>query len=171
MYCMEIILDELKQFDLKKINYIELKVNNYYLGYNYKKSIELFYLDYGYFDDGVIDLLWSDEFDEIYEFSFGKNIINIILNSFSHVCENLKNNEQTIDIITKKEKKYICLKFSYGLWKKPKTISIYYSNDLFMETKIEIFKNFVELNEKINIFINEIKGGKCFDNSIAFYHE
>lgn len=172
---MEIMLDELKQYDLMRINYTELKANNYYLGYNYKKSIELFYCGCDYFDDDSIDLLWSDEYDKIYEFIFIKKITDTItdtiINTFYYVCNNLKKNDQSIEMISVYLNKYICLKITNCRHKKEKTnIVIYYSNNLHIDFPIKIteFDNFIELSKKINIFMN--KKNNIYDNTITFYY-
>lgn len=173
---MEIILDELKQYDLKKINYSELKLHNYYLGYNYQKSIEFFYCHANYFDNGEINLLWQDEYDEIYEFQYVNTKMkkySIISDTFYYVCNNLKNNEQSIENFNKLKNKYICMDLFYNWRKKTKNIKIYYSNNICYDNFIKIikFKNLTEFNKKNKIFINEIEKKNIFFNKIKFYYQ
>lgn len=169
MDIIETILDELKQYDLKKINLSDVKSTCYYLIYNYD-TIRYFYYQRAnyplgfYFPPNAI----------IYEFT-NKSFNNhkVITETFFNFTHNLKNTKQKVSELNKKKFNAIYLKICSN------TDQVNFGTDLliglsfkelinlnYSSYKITKNKTYSQFNKDFTKFIKKSK----FKEQICYYY-
>lgn len=173
---MEIILNELKQYDLKKINPKEIKVNSNYIGYTIENKIDYFYVDKYWFDEFEAVNYVIDDYNEVYEFaneSFNK--YDIVIETFFNFCYNLKILNET-NILNKVKNDRLYLTLFYNWRKKNIKISIHFVNaNQFVyytpDENINKYTTIGEFVESVKNFIFLIEKGKILTNMTSYYYE
>lgn len=102
---MEYLFDELKQFDLKKINQCDMKIKHYYIGIGNNRIMYFYFIN----NDYRLNLYYFNEFYEFVNKTFDE--LTTITETFFNFCHTLKNTKQRI--IDLNNKKFNCVVLNF----------------------------------------------------------
>lgn len=164
---MEYLFDELKQFDLKKINPCDMKIKHYYIGMKNNSIIYFYFMN----NDCKLKLHYFNEFYEFVNKTFDE--LTIITETFFNFCHTLKNTKQRIIDLNNKKYNAINLKFICNTDKTGHSTNIIISleykeiiNLSYSSYKITKYQNNAKFNKA---FMKFIKKSRCSD-VICYYY-